>query len=384
MNSMSSKERMRAAFRREEVDHVPCSPFFNPQDYVHRIGKKWQSPVGPSQEETVTYFAEERGLDPVVEVPWKRFYQRESTPEMHFDNNTLKKTWHTPAGDISAEINLDENWSHGFDIPLSSDCNVGHYVTPWIESQKDLDCLEYLMAPPETKQELEALRFTHTEAAGLAEKHGLARQISIGSGLTDGLHMFGTSGICLTSIDEPELVDRFLEIEHRNTMKNLEIALELGTDFIRRNGYYESCDFFSPDYIKKTVTERVREEAEAIHNAGALVGYTMITGYTPIVDHLRNLDVDCIVTPDPFFSGNDPAALYAACKDRCSFWTGPSDTLHMPYDNPEEVKKAVRRTFEIFGKRGLILTPCSSGKAVFPWSGMEAMISEWENLRDFH
>ncbi len=382
MDGMSSRERMRAAFCRDEVDHVPCSPFFNAQDYVHRIGKRWQSPVGPSQEETVTYFAQERGLDPVVAIPWKRFYQRESTPEVRLDHGVLRKTWHTPAGDITAEVSLDENWSHGFDIPLFSDGNVGHFVTPWVESQEDLTCLEYLTAPPETEQELETLRFYHAEATRLAEKHGLARLISIGSGLTDGLHSFGTNGICLKSVDEPELVDRFLEIEHRNTMENLEIALELGTDFIRRNGYYESCDFFSPGYLKQTVGDRVREEAHAIHNAGALIGYTMITGYTPIVDHLRDLDVDCIVTPDPFFHGNDPEALYTACRDRCSFWTGPSDTLHMPYDKPEEVRRAVRSTFEIFGRRGLILTPCSSGKAVFPWSGMEAMISEWEELCD--
>ena len=64
-----------------------------------------------------------------------------------------------------------------------------------------------------------------------------------------------------------------------------------------------------------------------------------------------------------------------------SFWTGPSDTVHMPYERTETVRKAVRHVFEVFGKTGLILTPCSSAKATFPWENILAMIDEWKRLR---
>jgi hypothetical protein len=64
-----------------------------------------------------------------------------------------------------------------------------------------------------------------------------------------------------------------------------------------------------------------------------------------------------------------------------SFWTGPSDTLHMPYERPEEVRRAVRHVFEVFGRNGLIVTPCSTAKAVFPWENVLTMIDEWRALR---
>jgi len=77
----------------------------------------------------------------------------------------------------------------------------------------------------------------------------------------------------------------------------------------------------------------------------------------------------------------DTVKINAALGAKKSFWTGPSDTLHMPWDKPEEVRQAVRYVFNVFGKTGLIITPCSSSKAVFPWSNVVAMIDEWKALR---
>jgi hypothetical protein len=53
----------------------------------------------------------------------------------------------------------------------------------------------------------------------------------------------------------------------------------------------------------------------------------------------------------------------------------------MPYDDAEAVRRAVRESFRSVGKRGLIVGPCSSSKAVFPWSCVLAMVEEWKKLR---
>ena len=100
-----------------------------------------------------------------------------------------------------------------------------------------------------------------------------------------------------------------------------------------------------------------------------------------MTEHLAGLGLDCIVVPDPFFEGEKPHALRDALQDSTSFWTGPSDTLHMPWDNKEAVRQAVRATFAIFGKTGLIIAACSSCKAPFPWENTLAMVDEWKRLR---
>ena len=79
--------------------------------------------------------------------------------------------------------------------------------------------------------------------------------------------------------------------------------------------------------------------------------------------------------------GGDARALKQKLGHRVSFWTGPSDTIHMPREDPDEVRRAVRHVFEVFGKTGLLITLCSSSKAVFPWANVLAMIEEWKNLR---
>lgn len=53
----------------------------------------------------------------------------------------------------------------------------------------------------------------------------------------------------------------------------------------------------------------------------------------------------------------------------------------MPYERPDEVRQAVRKVFEVFGKTGLILTPVSSAKAVLPWQNVLAMVDEWKRWR---
>ena len=72
----------------------------------------------------------------------------------------------------------------------------------------------------------------------------------------------------------------------------------------------------------------------------------------------------------------DAGRLVERLGTSTSFWTGPSDTIHMPWERPDEVREAVRYIFQVFGAIGLILTPCSSSKAVFPWENVLAMVDE--------
>ena len=379
---MTSRERVLGAIARQPVDYVPCSPFLNPQSPDQRVGKRWQWPCGPTQKERVSYFVEQEGADMVVSVEWQGSFPEEGvSSRVYMEGNTIHKVWSTPSGDLHAAVVYEENWPHGMDIPLASDYNIGRLSEPWIRTHRDIDCLRHILRPPRTAAQLERLRFSYRQARELADRYNLATVLNDGRGLTGAHSLFDTEQLCFAAVDEPELVDAYLEIEHERTMKSYEIAIDLGVDIVRRNGFYETCDFFSPQMLSRFLTARLREEVKLVHDAGRVVGYTCLTGYGPMLDHLADVGFDCLVVPDPFFHSSDPVRLQERLGGSSSFWTGPSDTIHMPWEDPEKVRAAMRRVFEVFGKQGLLISPCSSGKAVHPWSTTAAMLEEWRKLR---
>ena len=204
---------------------------------------------------------------------------------------------------------------------------------------------------------------------------------SAGLGLTGGLQLFGPAELCETSLTDPGLVEAYLDVEDRLSTAHTELALELGADIIRRNGFYETTDFFSPAQLDAFLGKRLERQIRTVHQAGKVIGYTALSGVVPMLGNLARLEFDCLVAPDFFFKGMDATLARERLGERYSFWTGPSDTIHLPYDNPTAVRRAVRSTFQTLGRRGLILSPCSSSKAVFPWSCIEAMVDEWKKLR---
>jgi hypothetical protein len=215
----------------------------------------------------------------------------------------------------------------------------------------------------------------------LADRYPVALSVSAGLGLTGAVLMFGPAEVAVRCVTEPDLVDAYLDVDHQYNLKIIALALDLGVDIVKRNGFYESCDLFSPALLNRFLGDRLSHEAALVHSAGKLFGYTLLSGYVPIVDWLASVGIDSLFCPDVFLRGGNARLLADTMGATTSFWTGPSDTIHMPYERPDEVRKAVRHVFEVFGTIGLIITPCSTSKAVFPWENVLAMIDEWMVLR---
>lgn len=380
MTAMTSKERMVAAVRRQDVDHVPCCPTMNPQDWPQRVGKTWQFPFGPSLPETLEYMVNRMNVDQVVGFSMGFYPDPDVTSRVWREGRIIHKVWVTPSGELYAAVRHDEHWPLGLDIPLISDYLPAHLVEPWIKSMRDVECLRHLLQPPRKKEDLDQLRFERWELQTLAERYQAATCFYFGYGLTGALSAFGPEALCEKTLTDPEVVDAYLEIDHQWIMDCYAIGLDLGADMVRRNGFYESCDYYSPAMLERFLFRRLQEEIRLVHQAGVPIAYTLLTGIMPMLDYLARLDFDSIVCPDVFFPGVDARILNAKLGDRKSFWAGPSDTHHLPWDRPDNVRQAVRHVFDAFGSRGLILAPCSSSKAVFPWSNIQAMVDEWRKL----
>ncbi len=81
--------------------------------------------------------------------------------------------------------------------------------------------------------------------------------------------------------------------------------VENGVDIVRRNGFYETTDFWSPRQLQTFLGERLREEAELAHSAGRVCSYTVCTGVMPILDYLAELPFDAYDGIEPALGNQD-------------------------------------------------------------------------------
>ena len=292
----------------------------------------------------------------------------------------LHKAYSTPAGELHAAVRPSDVWPHGENLPFYSDFNVGHYVEPWVQTERDLECLKQLQIPREVDEIVDAARESFAGSKALADQYGLAIAASGGMGLTGAQHLFGVADLCMMSVDNPDLVDAYLEHEHQLNLRAIEAAGELGVDILRRNGFYETADFYGPAMLDRFLTRRLNAEAAAAHRHGMVVAYTAHTGIMPILDYLDGLTLDSIVGIDIDFKDTDITSVRDKLAHSKAFWTGPSSTYHI-WKGPDETRQAVRRVLDCFGKTGLILSQCVSSHSIMPWESTEAMIDEWKRLR---
>ena len=382
-NAMTSRERVLAAIRREPVDYVPCVVAFNPLSAVQRRGREWQFPwpADAPWEERLRYQVEELGLDQLVPVGVGGQRSAEGvTSRMWREGDILHKAFTTPCGTLHAAVRVNELWPHGDNIPFNSDFNIGHFVEPWVETEADLACLMQLQQPRNRTDIVAEARPHVATAKALAARYGLATIAHVGSGLTGAMHLFGASPLCMATVEQPELVDAYLEHEHRLNLLALDALGELGVDIVRRNGFYETADFYGPAMLERFLGDRLRREAAAAHAGGMVVSYTVHTGVMPILDYLAALPIDSLFGIDIAFKGVDPPTLRdRLCPTKC-LWTGPSSTFHL-WEGADATRAAVRQAFEVFGPTGLILSPCVSAHSIMPWASTLAMVDEWQKLR---
>jgi len=389
---MSERERLLAAMRRQTVDYVPCAPLFNPLTPEQRLGRRWQFPFGPSEKEMAEHCVKVLGVGPPVALPigdyqanfFMSLYYRphpEVTWRAWVEDGQIHKVYRTPAGEVRASVRYDEKWPHGLDVPFWSDFTIGHFTRPWLETEQDLECLRYVLRPLDDKDELDRVRFECAEMKAVADRLGLATIAHVGMGLTGAMQLCGSERICMMALEQPDLVKAYLELDHQRNIRHMEIACELGADVIRRNGFYETCDFYSPRMLDEFLGPLLRAEIEAVHAAERLIGYTVNTGVMPMLDYLASLDFDGLLHLDMAVEGVDLAKIRDAMAGRKSFWMGPSSVYHMAGDDPEPPRRALREVFDTFGKQGLIVTPSPSVHSIMPWDNFLAMIDEWRKLR---
>ncbi|MBU4273829.1 MAG: hypothetical protein KKA28_18365 [Planctomycetes bacterium] len=391
----TSKEMILATIARQQVDRVPCVPHFwssptvegyawtNEEERLHVITHKLGTAAmlhfgirearGADAAEMLRFGVCARRHPDVREKVWRENRADEKYPLIH-------KEVTTPKGTLEAIVRETEDWPHGLDIPFFSDFNVSRYVKPWLASVADVEKWAYVYLPPEDR-EIGQAREAWRKTDALREKFQVPIVGTYTLGLSGAQHLFGAEPLALLSMDQPEAVERYLEILDRTDRRCLEVLLDFGVDIVRRNGWYESTDFWSPSQFRRFVAPRIEKESSMAHEAGRPFIYTMCTGIMPLLPILSQLNFDSLDTIEPVLGKQDMPRLARELGDKKCLWGGVSAPIHIGMGKPEDVRAAVRRAFEVFGKRGFILTAVPTIRPQWPWENVLAMIDEWQKLR---
>lgn len=389
---MSSRERMLAALRRQETDHVPCSPY---------IGQ------GPWLKEPLFWFDQvtrakrmlELGLDPVMDI-WLPYPQPhpdvriKTWREKKGTEMLLTKEYHTPAGVLRAVIRETDDWCnpmhsnwapttwgdekrHAFSLELFDDWAVSRRVEPWLKGRDDLDKLRYLIRPPEGHV-LDEWRMDAQRAMEHAKNLDIltrSRRTIVGDA---GQWFCDINWFTMQLCEDPQFTRDFLGIFQEWSMKLIQLVLELGVDVVQYRGWYEVPTFWGPRLWKQYIGPCIEAQASLTHSAGRLFEYLITQGHGTYADVLRESSVDSLFGLDPKALGaGDLRMLFAELGQQKAFWGGVNETVTLESQDYSRIKQEVCEAIDILGcNHGLILS--ANVWYTTPIRGVMAMIDAWK------
>ena len=374
---MTPCERICAAMRRQQVDYLPCSIYFNSNLKV------------PGYDcavlEDRARLSLDLGVDPFVSVGigqsihpdvrisnWVEDVRGEHKP-------ILWQAWETPEGRLTQAVRLHAACGDWSSIQWS-DHSASSLYRPLIESEQDVERLRYLFQPM-SDGDYELWHETVRGILALAAQHRLPLIATYGQGLAQVMFMMGATHAVLFAVDHPQAFHEIAEIIHQAEIRNIDLAARAGVDVLKRFGGYETTNFYNPKIFRSVCVPRLRREVRRAHELGLLIYYRVVTGMAPLLDDIAGIGFDCIEGGEPCLSRCSLEAWRDAFAGTAASWTGVSTPVLLGGSDSDAVRREVRRGVDLFGKEGFILGVTNSIRNHFPWANTLAMIDEWNKLR---
>ncbi len=389
-SSLSSRQRMLAALRRQEPDHTPCSFMIygalkgQCRDYAEFIERQVamgldafvQLPVRPPV--VVNDYYNLHGLpvsyEPRVTIrEWIEHPAGEAWPIM-------VKEYHTPAGILRAEVCQTEDWRWGNHVPFLDDYIVPRSRKFLVTQPEDLAALRYLLVPP-TPEEIAAFRAESQPALVQARRHDLLVAGGWGVGADLIGWVFGLENMMYASYDQPGFLHDFLELIADWNRRRMEVVLDIGIDLYIKRAWYENCDFWTPRTWREFIYPHLKDDVALAHERGVLFGYIITSNCMPLLDMFAEIGIDVLIGVDP--QEWDLAETKWKLGGKACLWGGVNGHLTVEQGQPEDVREAVRRAMaELAPGGGFILSPVDNVREDTPRSrrNVAALIDEWRRL----
>jgi len=342
---MSSKERIIATIKHETTDHIPlCFEGIGHQS-VAFIDHRY-----PEYSDRVHFYLDME-IDTAVRFSPPLYsdsgFQTKEWQEHHSGEPypLLMKEYITPKGNLKQIVRKHEYPSDS--VGLFSDHNVpssrsSKYL---IDKEEDLEKLEYILRPP-NDEDLHRYR----QQAKIARKFCDEEQVLF-AGYLQGvgdplLWMSGIETVVLSPVLNPDFLKQYVDIVSKWDKALLEIQIEAGIDLIIRRGWYESTDFWAPEFFREFLFKPLKQEIEMAHQAGVYFTYVMNSKARPMLDIFRDLEFDVYSNIDPVTIDMDLADLKREIGDSITLYGGVNNFLVVENGTVDEVRKAVIEAVE--------------------------------------
>ncbi len=388
--SMTSRQRMLAAIRFEELDHVPCSFMLfkglwiqstTYLDFIHEqiaLGLDTFVQIPPRQPGLVSDSYNLYGLpvhfDPEVTVhEWKETRKDERWP-------VLVKEYRTPVGLLRAEVNKDDEWPYPDHVPFLDDHLETRSRKFIVGDRTDLESLRYLLVPP-SPDDVAAFRADSRPSLEYAKEHDLLVAGGWGVGADLIGWIYGLQNMIYASHDQPAFIHELLQLIDKWNRTRMQVVLEAGVDLYIKRAWYENCDFWSPKAWREFILPILRSDAQLAHEHGALFGYVITSNCMPLLEMIAEAGVDVIIGVDP--SRWDLALTKRKLAGRTCIWGGVNGHLTVERGSVDTVRAEVGEALRVFGDNGgFILSPVDNVRELNPVSqqNIDALIREWQRL----
>jgi hypothetical protein len=389
---------MLAAMRRQGPDYLPFSTYISQ-------GPWWQEPLFWHDQFERARRLLDLGLDPTIDIwlpdPQPHPEVRIKTWRQKRDQQTLiTKEYHTPAGVLRQVVRETQDWCwwghhrwqpttlgiekrDSFGVDLFDDWNVSRRLEPWVKGVEDLDKLRYIIRPPEG-QILDEWRMDAERAMEFAQKHDLlsvARRTVVG----DAFEWFCDIPWFLMQLyDDPDFVERFLDIFQEWSLRLVELVLEVGVDVVQYRGWYESSLFWGLDGWRRHLVPRIEAQTALVHSAGKLHTYLNPEGQGVYALALRDMGFDVLQMVDPkMLHKGTLQDMYAMLGDRKAFWGGVNSEVVLQSRDPVLIDQAVAEAVAALGPNGGLILSAFAFHGMTPHESLMAFIEAWRRHRDY-
>lgn len=385
--NFSSRDRMLAALNCETPDHPPCSFMIfgalhqNAASYLDFLERQLdlgldafvELPPRPPQVRNDHYNL--HGL-PVSYHPdvWE---EEDISQPVNGAAPLIRKIYHTPAGDLTAEVRQTADWRWGGHIPLLDDYLIPRSIKFIVEGPQDLPAFQYLLQPP-TEAEVTAFKLDSAPFKDFAHENDLllAGGWGVGADMVGWVH--GLNTLVYDIYDNPEFVRDLLAVIAEWNRKRMQVVLDEGVDLYIKRAWYENVDFFTPTSWQELILPELRRDADLAHRAGVKFGYIITARTMPLLDLIAEAGVDVLIGVDP--EAFDLTLTKEKLKGRVCLWGGVNGHLTVEHGDAVAVGREVRTALKELGPDGFILSPVDNVRedTSLAFENVKIMIHSWQ------
>ena len=386
-NTYSSRDRMLAALNCATPDHPPCS--FMIFGALHQSAASYLDFL---QRQLAL------GLDAFVELPPRPPQVRNDHYNLHglpvsfhpevWEEESLSqpvggaaplmhKIYHTPAGDLTAEVRQTADWRWGDHIPFLDDYLIPRSIKFIVESPQDLPAFQYLLIPP-TEAEVAAFKADSASYQAFAREHGLlvAGGWGVGADMVGWVH--GLNTLVYDIYDHPDFIRDLLGMIAEWNRARMQVILAAGVDLYIKRAWYENADFFTPASWQALILPELRRDVDLAHQAGVKFGYIITARAMPLLDLIAEAGVDVLIGVDP--EAFDLAVTKEKLGGRVCLWGGVNGHLTVEHGEGDDVAREVRNALKVLGPDGFILSPVDNVREETPLAAqnVKTLIHTWQ------